>query len=262
MLPPTEFTHMPLDRATAGHPHRGFPLQFSSGRPGAIAPIQRLAPDARKGHAPLSLVSFFGQVVSDHRHTGAVAPSSVWVAKELAKTLTAAPAGVAPRKVLEAGPGTGALTATLVDALRPGDHLTLCEINGVFVKHLERRFGSEGRLAAKRAQVTIHHGPVEDLGLHDHFDHIVCGLPFNNFEPELVERIFKGFEDALRAGGTVDFFEYVAIRRIKAPFVNKAERIRLRAVAKVLGDRLDRHQHRRKFIAINFPPAWTHHLKY
>ena len=46
-------------------------------------------------------------------------------------------------EILEVGPGTGAVTARLVQLLRPGDHLTLVELNDDFVQHLNERFASE-----------------------------------------------------------------------------------------------------------------------
>ena len=206
------------------------------------------------------MFAFLRQTVRRFHHTGAVAPSSASVARALAAPL--AKRSGEPIEILEAGPGTGALTVTLVKYLKPGDRLTLCEINGEFVEHLERRFAEDPTLRPWRHQVTIHHGPVEDLDASRRFAHIICGLPFNNFDPGVVRHIFDTFERALIPGGTINFFEYAAIRRIKSPFVRRAERERLAAVASILGNLITRRQKSAQLVLLNFPPAWARSLQY
>jgi len=203
---------------------------------------------------------FLKQTFRDFHNTGAVAPSSPWLAKALSQPL--AERGNEPIEILEAGPGTGALTEVIVKHLRTDDRLTLCEINKQFVEHLEWRFHDDPKLSPWRRQTTIHHGAVEELGLQPRFTHIVCGLPFNNFEPAVVEKIFDTFETVLLPGGTVNFFEYAAIRRLKAPFVNNSERRRLRGVAATLEGRIRKHQAACRLVAFNMPPAWARCLKY
>ncbi|MGI8907930.1 MAG: methyltransferase domain-containing protein [Candidatus Sumerlaeaceae bacterium] len=175
----------------------------------------------------------------------------------MAEPLAERPADGSPIEVLEAGPGTGALTLEIVPHLRHGDHLTLCEINREFARHLERRFRHDPRLKPWRSQVTIHHGPVEELVSPQRFHHIVSGLPFNNFDPALVRQIFVSFEKMLKPGGTVNFFEYVGIRTLKAPFVDDAERTRLRMVEQVIDDVTSRRPRQRRLMLFNFPPAWV-----
>jgi phospholipid N-methyltransferase len=204
--------------------------------------------------AGYKLRTFLRQTFSNFHHTGAIAPSSPWLARALAAPLAAAQSG--PIEILEAGPGTGAVTMGIIPHLHDGDHLTLCEINGEFVAALESRFVREPAWAAVRNQVTIHHGPVEDLSAEGRFHHIVCGLPFNNFQPDLVRAIFNTFESVIRPGGTINYFEYAAIREMKMPFVSKSERERLRGVAQVLGEVCQR-QKSRKLVLLNFPPAWA-----
>src|SRR5262249_15425558 len=158
------------------------------------------------------LLTFIRHTMRNFHHTGAVAPSSQWLARALAEPLAERPEDGSPIEVLEAGPGTGALTLEIVPHLRRGDHLTLCEINSEFIRHLERRFRHDPKLKPWRSQVTIHYGPVEELDAPQRFHHIVSGLPLNNFDPELVRKIFIAFEEMLKPSGTVNFFEYVGIR--------------------------------------------------
>ncbi|MBN1478532.1 methyltransferase domain-containing protein [Candidatus Sumerlaeota bacterium] len=201
------------------------------------------------------MFAFLSQTFRRFHDTGAIAPSSRWLGRALAAPLTER--GEEPIAILEAGPGTGAVTREIVRHLQPVDHLTLCEINPVFVEHLRERFESDPRLRPHRDRVDIVQSPVESLEGEGCFDHIVCGLPFNNFDPEQVREIFSVFQRLLRPGGTVNFFEYAAIRGLKALLVTRAERERLRGVASVLGEVIEAHERRRKLVLVNLPPAWA-----
>src|SRR4051794_34644542 len=44
------------------------------------------------------------------------------------------------RRILEVGPGTGAVTVQIIGDMRAGDRLVLEERNAEFVEHLKRRF--------------------------------------------------------------------------------------------------------------------------
>lgn len=201
------------------------------------------------------VLAFLRNTLEHFHHTGALVPSSVWLARALAAPLRDRAEG--PMDILEAGPGTGALTAEVLRYLKPDDHLTLCEINSEFIQHLEERFQKDPAFAPFADQVTLHHGAVEDLNQNNRFDHIVSGLPFNNFEPSMVRHILESFENAIRPNGTVSFFEYAAIRRVKAIFANEQERQRLREVEAVLHEFIDRHRTDRHLVLFNVPPAWA-----
>jgi phosphatidylethanolamine/phosphatidyl-N-methylethanolamine N-methyltransferase len=205
------------------------------------------------------MFTFLREFVRHFHDTGAVAPSSRWLARALTAGLTERPE---PQiEILEAGPGTGAVTTAIVRHLQPGDRLTLCEVNAAFVAHLEGRLRSDPRLSPWREQITVHHGPVENLEGQARFHHVVCGLPFNNFEPALVRRIFDAYWRLLRAGGTLSFFEYFAVRQLKAPLVGRRERARLRAVGEMLQSEVRARRERSVSVFLNIPPARAHVLR-
>jgi phospholipid N-methyltransferase len=201
------------------------------------------------------LLTFIRESLTNFQRTGAVIPSSPWLAKKLAAPISDRASHAPPVQILEAGPGTGALTTEIVRHLHPGDHLTLCEINSCFVKHLENRLLQDPALAPWAHQITIHHGPVEDLGHEAYFDHIVSGLPFNNFPPDLVRKIFDAFLSAAKPSATISFFEYVGIRKLKAPFLSEKERARLNEVESIIESFMDCGE--RHMALLNFPPAWA-----
>src|SRR5437868_10331670 len=85
-------------------------------------------------------VAFFRQYRQRFQSTGAVAPSSRFLARALARPLET---HAGPCRVLEVGPGTGAVTRRLVRLLKPGDRLDLVELNETFVDLLRRRFADD-----------------------------------------------------------------------------------------------------------------------
>ena len=110
-------------------------------------------------------------------------------------------------------------------------------------------------------RVEMHQIPIQDLSRERRYDVIVSGLPLNNFSAELVERIFDTFTCLLKPGGTLSFFEYIAVRRIKALVSRCDERRRLRQIDGILSSMLDTHEIRRECIVANVLPAWVHHAK-
>lgn len=206
------------------------------------------------------MLTFLRQTVTRFHDTGAIAPSSRWLARALAAPLASRDAG--PRQILEAGPGTGAVTAEIVKHLRPGDRLVLSEINPVFVAHLERRLRGDPRLSPWRGQIEIRPGPVQGIEDEARFAHIVCGLPFNNFDPSLVREIFAVFRRALQPGGTLGFFEYAGVRRLKALLAGRSERVRLREVARAIQAEISRSEAAQRLVLLNLPPARVHCLRF
>lgn len=190
------------------------------------------------------------------RSTGAVLPSSRFLARSLVSEVRK-PRG--PSRILEVGPGTGSVTAELVRYLLPCDRLDAVEVSGHFVNVLRRRLDSEWR--ARRDAVQLFHCPVEELPGEGVYDYIISGLPFNNFPVGLVRDIFQAYSRLLKPGGTLSYFEYVFIRELKHPFVDRRERRRLYRVGRVVRQYIDAYQVRRERIFMNVPPAMVRHLR-
>lgn len=166
-----------------------------------------------------------------------------------------------PARILEAGPGTGAVTQRLVPHLRPDDVLDIVEINDSFVKVLQQRFANEPDFQRVAKQATIHHMPVQQLRTDQPYDFIMCGLPFNNFSLDLVTDIFNHFKTLLAPNGVLSFFEYLWIRRMKSVFVSREERERLSEVGGMLDSYIQRYRFHHTKAFANFPPAVVHHLR-
>jgi phospholipid N-methyltransferase len=205
------------------------------------------------------MLNFLRQVFRDYHHVGAIAPSSRALARALAKPLQSRPHGT-QMNILEVGPGTGALTRGIFENMKPGDRLTLCEINEDFVRILQNRFETDPEFAVWKNHSRIVCAPIEDLPAEERYHHIVSGLPFNNFPAATVCSILDKYRQILVEGGTVNFFEYVAIRHMKRPICSKAEKQRIDEVEKVLSEYIGRYQVSVQLVLLNIPPAWARTL--
>jgi len=91
---------------------------------------------------------FLRQFFRRYHTTGAILPSGRRLAAALCRYVGESD-GTGPRRILEVGPGSGAVTARLVEVLRPDDHLTLVELNDEFVRHLQGRFAAEPSFSSR-----------------------------------------------------------------------------------------------------------------
>ena len=142
------------------------------------------------------------------------------------------------------------------------DQLDLIELNDQFVARLRERLNDDPRLAQIADQTELIHGDVRELPPDARYDLIISGLPLNNFSVELASELLGAMRRVLAPGGTLSFFEYIAIRRAKASLSRKSERERLRGIGRVLDELLDAHEIRRDRVLPNVPPAWVHHLRF
>jgi phosphatidylserine decarboxylase len=202
---------------------------------------------------------FVRQLQTSFTSIGALIPTSRYAARMMASEF-ARRAG--PRNVLEVGPGTGSITAEIIRAMRPGDRLTLVELNEEFVAYLRERLERQPDFQRVRDQVTILHMDVTQLDRSERFDYIISAVPFNNLPPELVESIFACYREVLKPDGVLTYIEYAYLRALKQELLSGAEREQFGAVNRILDGYTERYQFRRDFEPRNVPPAWARHLRF
>jgi phosphatidylethanolamine/phosphatidyl-N-methylethanolamine N-methyltransferase len=198
------------------------------------------------------MLVFFEQCLRDFRHTGALLPSSAVLARTMTRSMRK---DRGPMRVLEVGPGTGPFTKVMLQLLKPGDELHIVEINPQFARLIEQRYLAPFRARHPDIVVRLYCQPIESVKLEGTFDHIICGLPFNNFPPALVRSIFRRLMSLLSPGGELSYFEYAGVRMFKAPMVGRKGREKLKNIG-VMGKVLRRkHLGKRKLVLGNLPPA-------
>jgi len=191
------------------------------------------------------------------RTTGAVLPSSPFLARALVQPLK----GDRPAAhILEVGPGTGAVTRAIVRRMRVGDQLDAVELNPQFADRLRFRIATDPFYRGVRDNIRVIQASVEDLPGEAVYDFIVSGLPFNSFPSTLVQRIFRAYGRLLKPGGVVSYFEYVLVRHLQTPFVNRVERRRLYRVGRIVKQYNREFQVKREHVFMNVPPAVVRHL--
>lgn len=203
-------------------------------------------------------VEFLRQYRQRFETTGAIAPSSRFLARALTRPLEQHPG---PARILEVGPGTGAVTQRIVRMLKPHDRLDLVELNESFVNVLQRRFADDPQYRRVADRATVHQCPIQEFPCDQPYDYIVSGLPLNNFPPALVREIFQVFFRLLAPQGVLSYFEYMYMRPLRRMVSNSSGRQRLSDLEVILQEYLGNHRVRRDWVFVNLPPAWVQHLK-
>ncbi len=204
---------------------------------------------------------FFREFRRNFHDTGAIAPSGRSLARALTRYVRD-DSHTGTRRILEVGPGTGAVTRKIVASLGDDDYFDLVELNQAFVDALRQRFKTDPAFSAVADRCRVIHDRIEQLPLGPTYDLIVSGLPLNNFASDDVETVLNAFAALLKPGGTLSFFEYVAVRPMRSLVSRKAERRRLKEVGRLLNELFAGKRIRRDCVLANVPPAWAHHVRF
>jgi len=202
--------------------------------------------------------TFLTQFLRTYQTTGAVIPSGRALASALCRHVGTG----GPQKILEAGPGTGAVTEQVVERLRPEDHLWMVELNPTFASHLRSAFVERPSFRAVADRCRLIEGSVQELGEQGSFDIVVSGLPLNNFSSEDVRVILEAYSKLLKPSGILSFFQYILIRDAKTMVSFGPERLRLKGVGELIDTVLGEKEFAREWVWPNVPPAWVHHLRF
>jgi phosphatidylethanolamine/phosphatidyl-N-methylethanolamine N-methyltransferase len=205
-------------------------------------------------------LTFFREFRQRFETTGAIAPSSRFLARAITRFLRQRPAGQ-PVRVLEIGPGTGAFTNTIVKHLQDGDRFDLVELNESFADHLRQRFATEPKWNRVAAFSEVHVQPLQEFQSDAPYDFVISGLPLNNFPVDLVRDIFDHYFRHLAPEGVLSYFEYQFVRTLRTRVGSASERARMQAIEDIMSAHCRDHRIRRDWVFANLPPAWAQHLK-
>jgi phospholipid N-methyltransferase len=154
---------------------------------------------------------FLREFLLEFKTTGACFPTSKWAANALITPLREP--NRKPKRILELGPGTGSVTIPLINEMRAGDLLTICEINPRFMKALKETLEREEAFRAKRNQIEFFEGAAQNIPLGAPYDVIVCALPFLNFDLETVQQIFARLRLVSTPDTLMTYYEYIGARK-------------------------------------------------
>lgn len=201
-------------------------------------------------------IQFFKEFFSHIAEIGAVLPTSATSASALAAEVARAKG---PKRVLEVGAGTGAITAQLVHHIGPQDELVLCEINPTFMTLLQTRFAEEAAFRRVLPQTRFNGGSILDVPAAPHFDFIVSTLPFNNCPPDFIEAVLTHYQRLLKPGGVFSYIEYVGGQTLKqVSGLDPQQRGRAAVYQRLIAP----YEVRCDLVLRNAPPAWIHYVRY
>lgn len=138
--------------------------------------------------------------------TGAIAPSSKYLAKEILRHFPKNDNKV----VVEFGAGTGAITKRIHERMDEQKYLGF-ELNGEFIDHLQQRL-PEMEVCQASAESFLGELKKRDM---DAPSLIVSGLPWALFPDELQESILSATIDGLEDGGVFSTFAYAHALKLK-----------------------------------------------
>ena len=203
--------------------------------------------------------TFLTQFLRNYETTGSVIPSGRALGSALCRYVGY---GSGTQRILEAGPGTGAVTGCIIDRMRQDDELWMVELNPTFAAHLRTAFREKPTFRDASERCHLIEGSVQQLGREGQFDLVISGLPLNNFSPAHVEDILQAYARLLKPGGILSFFQYILIRPAKMFVSVGSERTRLKGVGEAIEEVLIEREFAREWVWVNVPPAWVHHIRF
>ncbi len=138
---------------------------------------------------------FLRRLLNNPRQVSAIAPSSLFLARAMARTL-----GPQTGRVVEFGPGTGSLTRGILDSgVRPQD-LTCFELDPTIVDRQRKAFPG----------VTIHNAGADQAADHvaSGVGAVVSGLPLLSMPTPIVTAILSAAFRVLKPGAAYIQFTY------------------------------------------------------
>jgi phospholipid N-methyltransferase len=187
-------------------------------------------------------LTFLGRFLKRPVRTGAVAPSSRWLARAMVADMELTQA----RVVVELGPGTGSFTGAIQEAIGAQAFFMAVEVDPLFSRQLAKRFPRlvvVNDTAERLAHYLEQHGQAEA-------DSILCGIPWAGFSDDLQRRLMQSVCESLRPGGRFATFAY-----IHASWLPSARRFRL------LLESWFSHVDTTPVIWRNLPPAFVYRCR-
>lgn len=176
----------------------------------------------------------------DLKQTGAIAPSSKFLAKDLVTQLKkdVSCESCPPLKILELGPGTGPLTKEISKQLRPQDQLEIVEIHKKFYQIVNQKYS--------RPNVKIFHTDILEFDPDQRYDYIFSSLPYENMPTHISQQIWKKKLELCAPSAYICYFKYVKFRKFKCDLEEQI---------------VEKYGSNKKIVLLNLPPAKIYTLE-
>lgn len=195
------------------------------------------------------------------KDTGALFPTSRYAAQAMVAPLRERNGIQRPLRILEVGPGTGSVSLRVIEQMRVGDELTVCEINPSLMKILKEKLAEHPFYSRHSSRIHYFCGPVQELAEDCVFDVIVCSLPFLNFDLTTIGEIFTKFRQVSHSETLMTYYEYLGIRAMSVAVAPPARRRRMRELDVFLDRMLQTHKVRGTKVWANLSPITVYQLR-
>ncbi|MEX0928786.1 MAG: rRNA adenine N-6-methyltransferase family protein [Balneolales bacterium] len=167
-------------------------------------------------------------------------PSSKFLAKDVVKLLESnlRSPDRKPVKILELGPGTGIFTASILNLLKPDDHLDVVEINSHFYDIIKKKYQADN--------LHIHHCDFLEFETVLKYDYIFSSIPYEQLQSAISKKIWKRKLNLCLDGSYITYYKYINFNRFRCKY------------EKELVSKYGRDE---KVVFLNLPPAKLFTLK-
>ena len=170
--------------------------------------------------------------IKNPKETGAVAPSSKFLTKEIIKKINFKTS----KNIVELGPGLGTFTKPILKKANPDAKLFCFEVNEKFCSYLTKNIVDE-RMTIIRAGAENINKNLKKFKIKE-VDCIVSGLPFLNFPEHQKRKILDEVKKSLSDNGRFVLFQYTnGLGKLLESYFSKVSRT---------------------FVPINMPPAFVY----
>ena len=178
--------------------------------------------------------------IKNLRKTGAIAPSSKYLARDFTKVLFSnrEEDEETPVRVLEIGPGTGSLTKLIIPALRTQDHFDIVELNKDFYRMISWKY-------RHLHNVHTYHANILDFEPEAPYDFIFSSLPYEGIPRKVSKEIWEKKLQMCKAGSYITYYKYINIKRFRCKFEKEV---------------VSRFCCNEKLVLRNLPPAYLYTL--
>jgi phospholipid N-methyltransferase len=133
--------------------------------------------------------------------TGAIAPSSVHLAREMVNWIDWNQVDTC----VEFGPGTGAFTPSILSSMNDGTHFFTVELNAEFAATMAQKFPDVDTLCRSVADIDA----ICDERRVSKVDCVICGLPWAAFSSELQHTLMDALLSRISENGYFCTFAYL-----------------------------------------------------
>lgn len=147
---------------------------------------------------------FLKQLISSAKHTGAIAPSSPFLAKKMIAVANVKSA----QTIVELGPGSGAITKEILKSMPSKAKLWTFDINQQFVTFLKEKYPQGNHIHADVADFKSILKQEETR----HIDVIISGIPFVDFTKAECDVMLGEIASVMSTHSLFVLFTYTPIR--------------------------------------------------